>query len=344
MCGSGHVFGSAGHSHHLGPEGARLMFDKDIEPIAQVSQGEIVELDTKDCAGGAIATSSDLIRHIDDLIEELGGLNFVTGPLAIRGVRAGDVLRVTVLDIDPAPETRKGFIALAPGFGSLVHDSGRGVQPSLAPVTTICDVTREQTTIPLPTGTVRLPTRPFIGTIGVAPRWERRMTLSQSPEYVGDIDLPQFCAGSTLLIRANHEGGLLSLGDVHAVQGDGEFGGMAVEIAARLRIRVDAVPASDSQLGRLPMLMDARRVGVVAAFQGTDSSGCVRAAAVELAELLVRLGMSMSDALQYLSAAAKIRLGNMFEPFYSAYVYLDREYLPIHLPPDLETVIGTETA
>jgi acetamidase/formamidase len=120
------------------------------------------------------------------------------------------------------------------------------------------------------------------------------------------------------------------------VQGDGEFGGIAVEIAARVRIRVDSVPADHSQLRRLPMLTDSRNLGVIAAFQGTSSSDCVRAAAVELAEMLVRLGMSMSDAIQYLTAAARVRLGKMIEPFYSAYVYVERETLPVNLPGDLE--------
>jgi hypothetical protein len=51
--------------------------------------------------------------------------------------------------------------------------------------------------------------------------------------------------------------------------------------------------------------------------------------------MLTRLGMSASDAIQYLSAAARVRLGNMFEPFYSAYVFVDRATLPVTLPEDL---------
>jgi hypothetical protein len=88
-------------------------------------------------------------------------------------------------------------------------------------------------------------------------------------------------------------------------------------------------------MNRLPLLVDPDRVGVVAAFQGLPTSLCVRSAAVELCEMLTRLGMSASDAIQYLSAAARVRLGNMFEPFYSAYVFVDRATLPVTLPEDL---------
>jgi len=162
------------------------------------------------------------------------------------------------------------------------------------------------------------------------------MTLSQSPEYLGDLDIPQFGVGSTLHMRAHHAGGLVSVGDVHAVQGDGEVGGIAVEIDAIVRLRIDITPGSDSQLRRLPLLVDSDRVGAIAAFNGLPTSLCVRSAAVELAEMLVRLGMTMTDAIQYLSAAAKVRLGNMFEPFYSAYVYLERKNIPVRLPQDME--------
>src|SRR5205823_12852189 len=91
-----------------------------------------------------------------------------------------------------------GFIAVVPGFGALVYDNGRGLGEQIAPSTTICPVTRDEVILPLPTGAVRLPSRPFIGTIGVAPTYERRMTLSQSPDYLGDLDIPDLRAGSTI--------------------------------------------------------------------------------------------------------------------------------------------------
>ena len=162
------------------------------------------------------------------------------------------------------------------------------------------------------------------------------MALSQSPEYVGDIDLPALCTGSSVSIRVHHPGGLLSVGDVHAAQGDGEFGGFAVEVDARLTIRIDLIPRERSALGRLPMLVDDEAVGVIAASQGTPTSDVVRSGAVAMARWLVDRGMTLSDAVQYLSAAARIRIGNMFDPFYSAFIYLDRSTLPFSLPDDLD--------
>jgi acetamidase/formamidase len=335
MCGTPHAHGHPGTQHHLHNSDPRLYFGKDIAPAMEIDPGETIVVDTIDCAGGLIRSEADVIENLDSLIAQLGGLNYVTGPIALKGVRAGDVLRVSVLDIDPAPDSHSGFIATIPGLGSLVYDHGRGLEAGIPASTTICSVSRDEVTLPLRSGAVRLPSRPFVGTIGVAPTYERRMTLSQSPDYLGDLDIPDLRAGSAIHMRANHEGGLISLGDVHAAQGDGEVSGVAVEIAARVTLKVEVTPRAESQLRRLPLLVDEQRVGVVAAFQGLPTSLCVRSAFVELCELLMRLGMSTTDAIQYLSAAARVRIGNMFEPFYSAFVSVDRATLPVTLPEDL---------
>jgi amidase len=320
----------------IGTARAQLVFDAAIAPVAELTPGNPITVDTLDCAAGLIARPDDLIEHIDELMDRLGGLNFVTGPFAVPHAGPQDVLRVTILDIEPAPTTGTGFIALAPGFGSLVHDGGTGVQASLRPATTVCTVDRETVTIPLESGPVQVPARPFVGTIGVAPARERRMTLSQSPEYVGDIDLPALCAGASVFIRVHHPGGLLSLGDVHAAQGDGEFGGFAVEVDAKVTVRVDVIAREETTVARLPMLVNDEAVGVISASQGTPTSDAVRAGATAMAWWLVDRGMTLGDALQYLSAAAHVRLGNMFEPFYSAFVYLERSTLPFALPADLD--------
>lgn len=128
-------------------------------PLAELSPGKTQTIDTLDCAAGLISRPDDLITHIDELMDRLGGLNFVTGPFSVPGASPGDVLRVTILDIEPAPATGTGFIALAPGFGSLVH-GGTGVQAPLGPVTTICPVDRQTVAIPLESATVQVPARP----------------------------------------------------------------------------------------------------------------------------------------------------------------------------------------
>lgn len=52
------------------------------------------------------------------------------------------------------------------------------------------------------------------------------------------MDFKDVAAGNMLLLKAQVPGGLLVLGDLHAVQGDGEMLGLAAECAGEVRLKV----------------------------------------------------------------------------------------------------------
>ena len=54
---------------------------------------------------------------------------------------------------------------------------------------------------------VPVPLAPFLGTVGVAPRWERRLTFSQSPEYLGDVDQPDVAPAPPCSCRSTSTAG-----------------------------------------------------------------------------------------------------------------------------------------
>ncbi|MFO8008525.1 MAG: acetamidase/formamidase family protein, partial [Candidatus Brocadiia bacterium] len=54
----------------------------------------------------------------------------------------------------------------------------------------------------------------------------------------GNMDFKDICAGNTLYLRAQREGGLLVLGDLHAAQGDGEILGLGAECAGEVTLRI----------------------------------------------------------------------------------------------------------
>ena len=66
----------------------------------------------------------------------------------------------------PAPVTGTGWTAVIPGWGALVHDQGYTLQPPVAPVSTICRVGPDEIVLPLDGVEVRIPSRPFLGTVG----------------------------------------------------------------------------------------------------------------------------------------------------------------------------------
>jgi acetamidase/formamidase/AraC-like DNA-binding protein len=76
---------------------------------------------------------------------------------------------------------------------------------------------------------IRIPLRPHFGVIAVAPR-EADFVDSIPPSYFGgNLDNWRLGRGSTVYLPVSVPGALLSVGDPHATQGDGELGGTAIE-------------------------------------------------------------------------------------------------------------------
>ena len=326
-----------GGAQEAGPQGlleqrftrerTHFFFDRALEAAGTVAPGEPFTVETADSLCGLVKSERDVFQSFSDLLERVGGANPVTGPIAIDGCRAGDWLAVTIVDIAPAPRSGRGWTMLIPGWGGLTHET-YSVQDSLPPRTVIADVDRERVALELDGRRLELPSRPFIGTIGVAPAGERRATLSQSPDYVGDVDIPALRPGTTVVLRAQVDGGLLFLGDVHAVQGDAEITGVAVEVEADVRLRVDVVPAGEGEYGRLPALETPEWLGVIAAFGGVPLTSCVRAGYADLCGRLQRHhGYSREGAYMLLGQVGRVRVGNMVDPFYSCSVEIERRYL-----------------
>ena len=85
----------------------------------------------------------------------------------------------------------------------------------------------------------RLPLAPMIGCFGVAPERQQAISAATSDRHGGNMDWNGFRAGVTALFPVFEPGALFSLGDVHAVQGDGEIVGTGIEISADVVFRVE---------------------------------------------------------------------------------------------------------
>ena len=302
-------------------------FDRALEPAGTVRPGEAFVVETADSLCGLIKSERDGFASFTELLERVGGANPVTGPIAVEGCRAGDLLAITVHDIVPAPRSGRGWTMLIPGWGGLQHD-GYSIQDPIPPRTVMAEVDRHMVTMELDGRRLSLPSEPFIGTLGVAPAVERRLTLSQSPEYLGDVDVRAFRPGTTLFLRAHADGGLLFVGDVHATQGDAEITGVAVEVDAEVTVSVEVIPKGEGIYGRLPVLASESWFGVIAAFGGAGLTNCVRAGYADLCELMqLHYGFTRSGAYVLLGQVGRVQVGNMIDPFYSCLVQVDRKYL-----------------
>jgi acetamidase/formamidase len=295
-----------------------LFLDPAAEPLAAVEAGERILVETADSLCGIAKARAPRGMHIDDVVEELGGACPLTGPFYVAGAEAGGVLEVEIHRVDPAGD--QAWTGIFGGFGAL----GDVAEPEVRLVPHSDGVAR----FPCRDGHVEIPLAPFLGTVGVAPRRERRMTFSQSPEYLGDVDVPALGAGATLVLPVNVDGALVAFGDVHAAQGAGEITGAALEIEAEVELTMHPRDREAAQFVALPQINTDAAIGSVAGYEGVPLTECARAAYRDLMRRLERFhGFGRSEAYELLSVAGRLDVGNMIDPFYSIMASIDRRYL-----------------
>ena len=200
------------------------IFDAALPPVLEVDSGDTVTLHT--VSGGPDIMPAEgfdiLPEHpiIHAKVEAAQAGHIMTGPVAVRGARPGDMLEIRILDV--SLRQNWGWNRIRPLAGTLPEDF-----PELT--LTHIPLDRDRMTGRMPWG-VDLPLSPFFGVMGVAPPREWGRITSIIPRaHGGNLDIKALGAGATLYLPVFNDGALFSAGDGHAVQGDGEVDGTAIE-------------------------------------------------------------------------------------------------------------------
>lgn len=219
------------HQHHLG-------WDNTIEPALSVSPGHTIAVETIDASGGQLHAKATL----DDLKAlDFDKVNPVTGPIYVEGAEPGDTIAVT---FQAFHASGWGWTANIPGFGLLADDF-----PDAALHVWTYDTGLAKPAVFAPFGQVAL--KPFVGTIGLALAEAGQHSVVPPRRVGGNLDIRDNCLGTTLYLPVEVAGGLLSLGDTHAAQGDGEICGTAIESPMDVEIKVDLAKGTQFPFPRL---------------------------------------------------------------------------------------------
>ena len=196
--------------------------DKNIPPSAICESGETVIFETRDCYDDSVTSEE---RPLGDREDALG--NPATGPLYINGADAGDVLKVEILDISLHS---RGVMCASFSWGIF---AGRLPEAKAVMDEIEGDKIRFDDTL-------LLDCCPMIGVIGTAPAGEGIAT-SVPDVHGGNMDCRKIGAGTVLYLPVAVPGALLSMGDLHALMGDGEVFGCGLEIAGTVTVRVSVL-------------------------------------------------------------------------------------------------------
>lgn len=277
-----------------------------VDPVLEVEPGAVVAVETHDAFEGKIKSESDRPTEVLNFPY----LNPQSGPIAVKGAEKGDCLAVYIHSVKPRGPQPVGTTCLIPEFGGLVGTGSTAILNNPLPEK-VKKVRVDENGVYW-SDRITLPYEPFIGTIGTSPEIEAISSL-QPDYYGGNMDLPDVAPGAVIYLPVQRPGALLYLGDCHAVQGDGELCGVAIEQPSTTTVQVDLIkgwtiawPRLENErmfmtIGSSRPLEDAARIAY---------RELVRWAAAEW-------GFDELEAYMLLTQCGKVRLGNMVDPKYT---------------------------
>jgi acetamidase/formamidase len=284
-------------------------YDATVKPVLRVASGDTIRVETMvarglqrlKAAGVTEAEIPDALKVVETAVTDRGpGAHPLTGPIWIEGAEPGDVLQVRILAFEFLhPYGVSGFI---PNSGTLPDDFPYA-HFKLIRFNISAGVAEFAPGI-----TLRL--APFFGSIGVAPSpLIGRVSSGPPGHHTGNLDNKELVVGSTLYLPVHVTGGLLSLGDGHALQGDGEVTLTALETSLRGTVQVNL------QKGRrLNWPRAETPTHYIAMGLHTDLDEAARLATREMVDFLVsEKRMSREDAYILCSLAVDLRVTQLVD-------------------------------
>jgi acetamidase/formamidase len=275
-------------------------YDAKLKPVLHIASGDTVRVETM-VAGGldrlrlAGAKEDEIpssLKIIENTVKDRGpGPHPMTGPIYVDGAEPGDSLEIHFIR----------FEFLHP-FGVNVFLPGGGTLPDEFPYSALklIRIDEKAGTADFAPG-VTLKLAPFFGSIGVAPPALMGRISSRPPgAQAGNLDNRDLVAGSTLYLPVHVPGALLSFGDGHALQGDGEVSGTALETSLRGTVQIVLRKGKKLNWPRAETATDYITMGL-----NEDLDEAQKIALREMIDFLVdERGMKRDDAYMLCSMAA----------------------------------------
>ena len=284
-----------------------------LPPALTIKSGQIVELETLSHQGLTTnkdpekffaaygIPSNEVLADGKAVFAEVkrpkgASVHILTGPIYIDDAMPGDVLEVRVLDIK-----------FRVPYGVNNTGPGKGVLPKLLsePAAKLIRIDLERQ-IALFSDDIQIPLNPFMGIMAVSPPTSLGMVSSTPPgAWGGNIDLKFTGIGSSLFLPVFNKGGQFFTGDGHAVQGDGEVDGGAIEISLKPTLQFIVHKGKTIKQPRVETASDYLTTGL-----STDLNEATRIALQEAIDFLQReKGMSAADAYALSSLAVDLGIG-----------------------------------
>jgi len=282
------------------------------EPVLRVKHGDIIETET--LYGGYYQ-------------REGGAWPGEVGPFFIEGATTNDTLVVKIIRLrtnrDHAVSTH------TPGFISAVA-ADRATRMLNEPIPArryawrlTDNGTMGELDLPASGKKLRVPLRPMLGRVAVAPEGGEAFSGLWPGNFGGNMDAIDIGEGATVYLPVFHDGAYFYFGDGHALQGDGEICGSGLETTMAVTFQFELIKGKKIAWPRVESNDEIMVVGSV-----RPLGDALRIASVEMIEWLVAdYGYDKWDAYQTVSQLARMRIANMVDPNHTVVVAMPKRYI-----------------
>jgi acetamidase/formamidase len=300
-------------------------FAADAPPVLRIRSGQTVRIDTVSHSGMNTADDpvtffgrggippDQVLADVIDIYHKVphpkgASAHVLTGPIYVEGAAPGDMLEVRII----ALEHRVPY-----GVNNSNH--GTGVLPDLLPGPAAkiikLDLARN---VALFSGELEVPLHPFMGIMAVAPPRDLGLVSSRPPSrWGGNMDFNKLGVGATLYLPVFNNGALFFTGDSHAVQGDGEIDGTAIEASLTATLQFIVHKGAGTAM-RWPRAEDA--TSYYAMGLDLDLNKALQEAAQETVTFLRdQKGLSAADAYALASVGVDFHVGEAVDAVQMVY-------------------------
>jgi acetamidase/formamidase len=278
--------------------------DASLKPVLTINSGDIVKLETATGTPGYFERlgvpkekiPAELYATFKGVDDNARRDHTLTGPIYITGAALGDMLEIRLRSIELRLPIAGQSFGTAGGAlpGEFPSPRDRALSLDL-----------KNKTVEYAPGVVVPLRKPFWGSISVVPPPSVGRVTDQRPSFYGaNMDNADLSQGTTLYLPVFVPGALLSIGDGHAAQGNGEVAGSAIETSLKGEIQVILHKGKTIRLPRAETPTEFMTMGF-----HEDLDEAARIATREMLDWLVEMkGLSREDAYLLASAAMDLRV------------------------------------
>jgi len=289
-------------------ENAIYFMHRDNKPVLEVEPGELLEFEARDCFSDQIQEESQLFESAD-----WSQINPATGPVAIKGAEPGDTLVIDILDIKVDD---KGTMIVVPDMGALADKIDQS-ETKIVPIVNGYAQFNDK---------IHLPIKPMIGVIGVAPEDDEKIPNGTPGFHGGNMDNKKITRGTRLFLPVFHPGGMLALGDLHAVMGDGEVVICGVEVPGEVLLKVDIIKGKTL---KTPFLETPDCFYVIGTGKDLDDAGAITLDRT-FAFLKERLPLTSNEVSMLMSIACDLQICQIVDPLITCRMAIPKQVFALY--------------